>query len=67
MRAYIFEVGFSILDGAQPPRILLTEDQLRIMEWVVPAPNIEVLIGLDILRECLLIIDGKRGVFTLGD
>jgi len=46
-----------------PP--MLTRENLIVMELPSPLPNIEVLIGRDVLSQCLLIDDEPGGRFTL--
>ncbi len=44
---------------------MLTRDDLLIMELIDPIPGVEVLIGLDILLDCRLLLDGPGRQFTL--
>ena len=37
------------------------------MEMPQPIPDIEVLIGMDVLNDCLLIFDGPKKEFTLAE
>ena len=37
----------------------------RLTELVVPLPNLDVLIGLDVIRQCLWVIDGPGGTFSV--
>jgi hypothetical protein len=39
---------------------------LLVMELTRPLPNVEVLIGLDILLGCLFLIEGPARRFSLG-
>jgi hypothetical protein len=42
-------------------------DQLYVMELTQPIPDVEMLLGKDVLLKCLLIIDGPAVTFTLCD
>ena len=44
---------------------MLTRSDLRVMELANPIPGVEVLIGLDILLDCRLLLDGPARQFTL--
>jgi hypothetical protein len=44
---------------------MLTRDNLLVMEMPSPIPGVEVLIGLDILLDCKLLLDGPARQFTL--
>ncbi len=44
---------------------MLTRDDLLVMELIDPPPDVEVFIGLDILLDCRLLLDGPGGYFTL--
>ena len=61
----LYEVSLSIPKAGGLTGPLLVLDQLVVMELPYPIPNIEVLIGNDILSQCLLIVDGPRGEFTI--
>jgi hypothetical protein len=43
---------------------MLTMPSLLVME-LPPGPSCDVLIGMDVLRQCKLIVDGPGGCFTL--
>jgi hypothetical protein len=61
-----YEVSLSVPNptGARTP--MLTYSEWRVTEFLHAPPHIDVLIGLDLARECLLVLDGPRGHFTLG-
>jgi hypothetical protein len=61
----LFEVSLSIpaVPAASGP--LLNRPTLAVMEMTQALPNIEVLIGRDVLSECLLLADGPGQRFTL--
>jgi hypothetical protein len=61
----LFEVSLSIPKAGGLTGPLLVLDQLVVMELPHPLPNLEALIGNDVLSQCLLIVDGPRGDFTL--
>jgi hypothetical protein len=44
---------------------MLTRGDLVVMELIKPIPNVEVLVGLDILLDCRLLLDGPARQFTL--
>jgi hypothetical protein len=62
----LYEVSLSILNptGASSP--MLTRGEWVVAEFLHAPPNVDVLIGLDLAGECLTIIDGPGGRFTLG-
>ncbi len=61
----LFEVSISITDPKQSPTAWLTEPDLLVMELPGTLPNIDVLIGLDILLTIKLDLDGPGRLFTL--
>jgi hypothetical protein len=65
--AKLFEVSLSIPKSSGLTGPLLVLEQLVVMEWGLVDPDIEALIGKDVLSQCLLIIDGPRKEFTLSD
>jgi Aspartyl protease len=67
VNARLFEVGLSIPRAGNLMGPVLVLDQLHVMELTHSVPNIEMLIGKDVLLQCLLISDGPRGKFTIGD
>jgi hypothetical protein len=62
----LYEVSLSIPNptGARTP--MLTHPELVVTEFLHAPPQIDVLIGLDVLNACLTVIDGPGGRFTLG-
>jgi hypothetical protein len=42
-------------------------DQLVVMELPQPLEAAEAILGLDVIRQLLLAVDGPAGDFTLGD
>jgi len=65
--ANLYEVSLSIPRAGNLTRPLLVLEQLHVMELVQQLPDIEMLIGKDVLLQCLLIIDGPRGEFTIAE
>jgi hypothetical protein len=63
--ASIFSVSLSITDFGNPASPMLTFPTLLVMEGPAPWPNVDVLIGLDIVRTIRLVVDGPGGTFTL--
>jgi hypothetical protein len=61
----LFEVSFSIPGGIAASGPLLVLPQLVVMELPQPLSNVEVLIGLDVLLQCGLHVDGPGGQFSL--
>jgi hypothetical protein len=44
---------------------MLVREQLKVMELLHSPPNFEAMIGMDVLAECLLILDGPGRQFTI--
>jgi hypothetical protein len=44
---------------------MLTRRDLIVMEMPSPIPGVDVLIGLDVLLDCKLLLDGPARSFTL--
>ncbi len=66
VRVNLYRVSLSISAtiGAAPR--MLIRQSLIVMELTTPLPgNIEVLVGRDILEDCLFVADGPRRQFTL--
>jgi hypothetical protein len=61
----LYEVSLTIPRSGALTGPLLVEDQLLVMELVQPPANFEVILGLDVIRQLLLISDGPRSEFTL--
>jgi hypothetical protein len=61
-----YQISLSVPNptGARTP--MLTRSEWPATEFLHAPPHIDVLIGLDLINECLLIIDGPGGHFTLG-
>jgi hypothetical protein len=63
--AKLFKVSVGITDFGTPGGPSLVEPNLLVMELTTPLSNLEVLIGLDILLNCKLQLDGPARQFTL--
>jgi hypothetical protein len=61
----LYEVSLSIPPAGNLPGPMLTRPDLIVMELIDPIPDVEVLIGLDILLDCRLFLDGPGKQFTL--
>jgi hypothetical protein len=61
----LIEVSVSIPPPGNVPGPMLTRRDLVVMEVPSPIPDVEVLIGLDILLDCKLLLDGPARQFTL--
>jgi hypothetical protein len=61
----LFRVSLSIPPTGNLPDAMLTREDLIIMELADPIPDVEVLVGLDILLDCRLLLDGPGRQFTL--
>jgi len=48
-----------------PGGILFTHPELTVMELRTPLDGFDVLVGLDMLPECMLILNGPQKQFTL--
>ena len=62
----LYEISLSIPNptGARTP--MLVRAQWLVTDFLQAPPGIDVLLGMDLIRECLLIIDGPGEFFTLG-
>jgi hypothetical protein len=65
VKVWLFEVSLSILDPSLPSSPWLTQSDLLVMELPSLLPNIDVLIGLDLLLQTNLLLEGPAGKFTL--
>jgi hypothetical protein len=61
----LFEVSLSIPPAGNAAGPMLTRHDLIVMEMPGPIPGVEVLIGMDILMDCKLLVDGPARQFTL--
>ena len=65
LRVGLYDVSFSIPSSPPGPGPLLVLSQLRVMELVQPLQNIDVLIGLDVLMQTVLHLDGPSRQFSI--
>lgn len=61
----LFQVSLTIPPAGNLPGPMLTRNDLLVMELINPPPDVEVFIGLDILLDCRLLLDGPGRRFTL--
>jgi hypothetical protein len=62
----LFRVSLGITDPSQPAGApWLTEPDLLVTELPAPLPDADVLVGLDVLLDCKLVLDGPGRSFTL--
>jgi hypothetical protein len=66
VKVQLYQVSLSVPNptGARTP--MLVHSEWEVTEFLHAPPQIDVLIGLDVLNECLVVIDGPGGRFTLG-
>jgi hypothetical protein len=65
VKVNLFDVSVTISGPAGKAGPMLVRDQLIVMELTQALPNIDALIGRDILNDCLFILDGPGKQFTL--
>lgn len=61
----LFEVSLSITPPANSAGPMLTRRDLIVMELPCPIPGVDVLVGMDILLDCRLLVDGPARQFSL--
>jgi hypothetical protein len=61
----LYEVSISIPPPRNMPGPMLTRGSLTVMELPIAIPGIDMLIGLDLLLDCKLTVDGPGRQFTL--
>jgi hypothetical protein len=62
----VYRVSVSIYGPSGAAGSLLVWSNLLVMDLAVPLPNVDVLIGLDVLRQCLFVLNGPGDQFILG-
>jgi aspartyl protease len=62
----LYRVSLSVIGPAGTAGGLLVWPDLLVTELAVTIQNVDVLIGLDVLRQSLFILNGPAGQFTLG-
>jgi hypothetical protein len=60
----LYRASLHLRDAGSPALLMLTMPSLVVME-LPPGPSCDVLIGMDVLRQCKLMVDGPGGSFTL--
>jgi Aspartyl protease len=65
VQVQLYHVSLSITDPANPGGPMLAHPTLLVSELAVTLPDADVLIGMDVLRECQLLLDGPAGRYTL--
>jgi hypothetical protein len=60
-----YYISLSIPPAPGTAGSLLVVSRLRVTELAVPLPGLEVLIGLDVIRQYLWVIDGPGGTFSV--
>lgn len=60
-----YNVSLTIVDPAGAPSPGIVFPNLTVLGLNAAPIGFDVLIGLDVLAHCLLLADGRRGVFTL--
>src|SRR5262249_17539676 len=65
MSVNLFEISLTMsgTTGAAGP--MFVRPTLLVMELMNPLPDVEVLVGMDVLAECITLIDGPARQFTL--
>jgi len=61
----LYEVSLSLSDPASSGKVMLTKPDLLVTELPASLADADVLIGLDILLDCKLILDGPSRLFSL--
>jgi hypothetical protein len=61
----VFEVNVGVRNLADPTGAELVEAKLPVMELTTALPQIEVLIGFDVLLGCRFMLDGPGRQFSL--
>ena len=63
VRVKLYRISLSI---AGPVGLAFTLTDLLASELTAPLPNLDALIGMDVLRQCLFVMDGPGQQFILG-
>jgi hypothetical protein len=61
----LYEISLSITKLGQPGAAMLTVPDLIGSELATALPDVDVLVGLDVLLQCKLLLDGPGREFTL--
>jgi hypothetical protein len=65
VQANLFEVSLRVIDVGNPSAPSLVLPNLLVIEMPSSLPNIDVLIGLDVLLTARLLLDGPNRTITL--
>jgi hypothetical protein len=65
VKVNLYEVSLGINDPSQPGNPWLTEPDLLVMELATVLPDVDVLVGLDVLLRNKLLLDGPARLFSL--
>jgi hypothetical protein len=65
-RVNLYRLSLTISGAAGRAGPVLVLTNLLASELTAPLPNLEALIGMSVLRECLLVLDGPGQQFILG-
>jgi hypothetical protein len=66
VRVQLFEVSLTVSGPAGAAGPMFVKSTLVVTELATLLPNLEALIGQDVLAECLFLLDGPRRHFVLG-
>jgi hypothetical protein len=62
----LYRVSLGITDPSQPPGSpWVTQADLLVTKLATALPDLDVLVGLDVLLECTLVLDGRAREFTI--
>jgi hypothetical protein len=62
----LYRISLGITDPVQPPGApWLTQPDLLVTELATTLPDVDLLVGLDVLLQCKLVLDGPGRQFTL--
>lgn len=65
MAVNVYEMSLSITDPATAGAPMSVHPYLTVTELPYPPAGLDVLIGLDVVLDCRLLIDGPTRTFTL--
>jgi hypothetical protein len=64
VRVRLFEISL-LIPASDPTVVLVVRPQLRVMELITVLPDVDLILGRDVLDECLFIYDGPGQHFLL--
>jgi hypothetical protein len=65
LRVQLYELSLSVPNPSGAVTPMLVRPQWTVTEFLHAPTGIDVLLGLDLARECLIVIDGPGGFFTI--